>query len=149
MDKAYSPQHSSKRAAKHGSGGAVPAAAALKAFIFSVAASAVLLLLFSVAAYSQSDPEKLIRPLGIGAAAVSAMASGFAAARLCKEKPLPSALLCGVYNIALTALLSLVFGLPGSMWLRAAQYAGVLLLSALGGLFGSGRSSGRHIKRRR
>lgn len=107
----------------------------------------VLVLIMSVIAGANPDPDALTGPLGLAALAVSALAGGFAAARHGRR----AGLLCGLFSGALTVLLvmtgnlcfpdgtraALTLGLAPEV--KAGLYAVVVILSAVGGLVGRRR----------
>ena len=110
-----------------------------KSLLVTLAAAMLLNLVFSLIAYFYSDPDRLIRPLALAAAGLSALIGGFASLRIHGH----AALLCGLLNgsaaMALMILASLFFtdyGTGYSAGISILLHAGFLLLSVAGAYMG-------------
>ncbi|MBQ9773110.1 MAG: TIGR04086 family membrane protein [Clostridia bacterium] len=103
----------------------------------------LLLTVFSLALYFSPNPTPMIAPMGILAAALTALLGGFAATRVHGHAALICGLLSGSVLTAVMLLLSLFFRSQASNYSAAvscALHAGVFLLSIAGAYLGLYRS---------
>ena len=122
-----------------------------KSLLITVLASLSLLLILSLAAYFYSDPDQLIRPLGLCSAGLAAFIGGIAAVRIHGH----SALICGLLNgcafTIILLLLSLFFRSHASGYstgIACLLHAAILLIS-VGGAFLGLRRAPKHKHKRR
>lgn len=115
-----------------------------KSLLITLGIGILLTLIASLIAYFSPDPNALIRPLGICAAALTALFGGFAAVRIHGHE----ALLCGILNgsvfMGLMILVSLFFKAEASgyaAWLSCLLHAGFVLLSIAGAYLGLKRKT--------
>ncbi len=120
-----------------------------KSFFITWGVAVVLLVLFSLSAYFSPNPNILISPLGLLAAAIASLIGGVALARLHGH----SSLLCGLCNgIVMSAtmlLLSLFFphlASGYSAWISAILHTAFLFCSVIGAFLG--RKRGKKKKHR-
>ena len=99
----------------------LPLLSAVKALAIDLGISLLLLLSAALAAYFTPDPDRLVLPLGLAVAAISAFLGGYLTLILHRR----SALLCGLCFAALMTLLSL----PLTLLLSAYGVAYPLLLT--------------------
>ena len=112
---------------------------------------ALLLLAATLALYFSPDPNPLIRPLGLLAAALTALLGGMIAIRIHKTAPLPCGLLNGSAVMAIMMVLSLFLGNYASALsatLAALLHVAFLLLSVLGACIGRKRPKAPTRRRR-
>ncbi len=110
-----------------------------KSMLVTLGLGGAFLLLLSLFAYFQKDPDSWTLPLGILASALTAFCGGIAAVRIHGH----SALICGLLNgavlLAIMMLLSLFFvdhASGHSALISALLHAGVPILSVLGAYLG-------------
>ena len=110
-----------------------------KSLLITLLAAVLLTVSLSLVAYFYSDPDRLIRPLGLFASGLTALIGGFAATRIHGH----AALLCGLFNgsctMALMILLSLFLGGHAagySVGISLLLHVGFLALSVLGAYLG-------------
>lgn len=126
----------------------------ISGFIVTAAASAVLILLFSIIVYSTPDPGKLVLPAALAAAYIASYAGGFTSAWKNRGEPLPCGLLTGGAFFVLLILLSLIIpeGTPSkiSFWPSVGLHSLLIVFSLLGALSATSlRESSRHKRPRR
>lgn len=122
----------------------------LKSLLITFAAGAVLTVAGSLVAYFSADPNVLILPLSLVAAALTALVGGFAAARINGSAAMLSGLINGTAMMAIMILASLFFKHDTSGYSAIVSlllHAAFLLLSAIGGLLGQKRAKPRRRKR--
>ncbi len=109
-----------------------------------------LIFLCAFPAYFSQDPSRLIRPLGIFAAYLTAFIGGIVTGRIHRHSALP----CGTFNgsvlLGCMLLLSLFFRKEASydpFWISVLLPCGILILSVLGAFCGLPRA--RSPKKRR
>ena len=115
--------------------GAAPWKPALIVLGVSLTIGALLILLASLGAYFTSDPDRWIRPLAVGCAALTFLFGGFLAAKSRPETPLAAGAANGLLLSAVSLALSLLFrktaaGYPA--WVTALLHGGMILLALLG-----------------
>ena len=122
-----------------------------KSLLITLGVSVALLLVLSLAAYFYTDPDQLIRPLGLGGAALASLIGGIAAVRIHGH----SALICGLLNGCAFTVVLLVFSLffrahasGYSAGISCLLHAAVLLFSVAGAFLGLRRSQTHKNKRR-
>lgn len=137
-------QHSRGRTTKREESSSAPLGALLKSVAASLISALLSLFLLSTVAYFSKDPTALLLPLGLVAAAISALIGGFTAVRIHRK----SALLCGLCNgctvMAIMLVLSLFFRSATSAHtplVSCLLHAGYLLLSVLGAFAALPRTS--------
>ena len=125
---------------------------ALKAFLITLAVGAGSLLLFSLGAYFFPDPDPLIRPLALLAAAITAFVGGIVAGKIHGNAPFVCGATNGLLLLALMILLSLPFhqlAAGYSAWISLLLHAAVLLLSVVGAVVGIQKRAPRRRRRTR
>lgn len=122
-----------------------------KSLLITLGISIALLLALSLAAYFYSDPDQLIRPLGLGGAALASLIGGIVAVRIHGH----SALICGLLNgcgfTVVLLLLSFFFKAHASGYsagIACLLHAAILLFSVAGAFLGLRRSHTQKSKRR-
>ncbi len=120
----------------------------LRATLFVLLVSAILLPAVALILYRNDDPGRLLTPVGLACLAVVSLLCGFRAGRLRRQ----SGLLCGLLSGLLFAFLLFLTALilkGGKLPLQALPiYLGVVLLSLLGGLLGARKKKARRHKHR-
>lgn len=129
---------------------------ALKGFVVSVIAAAVLLFGLTAIAYGMLDPDSLTAPLGYAALYVSAAVAGAVAARITGDTGTTAVLSAAVAGVMLLILLILMAFLPAetqanniSPLVTVLMYAAVPAVSALAGLMFRRRPTRRMKHKRR
>ncbi len=122
----------------------------LKSIAVSLLTAILSLMVLSMAAYFTGDPATLLLPLGLVAAAITALVGGFTAVKLHKK----NALLCGLANgsamMAIMLLVSLFFkdgASAHSPLLSCLLHAAFLVLSILGAFAALPRTGVKKSKR--
>lgn len=111
-----------------------------KSLLFTLAAGVILIVIASLCAYFSPDPDAVITPLAIAAAALTAFIGGLIAVRIHGG----GALICGLLNgsvfMTVMMLLSLCFARYASGYsagISCLLHAGFVLLSVVGGYVGN------------
>lgn len=120
------------------------------AFLITLAIGAGLILMLSLGAYFHPDPDSIIRPLALVAAALTAFFGGFTAGKLRGGAPAVCGLINGILLTALMLLLSLCFRAHSSGYsplVSTLIHAAVPVLSFVGALLGTKKTS-KNIRRR-
>ena len=132
-------------------GGPIPLLHAAKALAICIGVSLLLLLAASLIAYFSADPDRLVLPLGLGVAALTAFLGGYTTLRLHHK----SALMCGLTFAILFTLLSLPLGIPLAsrgvayrLWVVCLLRTSIFVLS-VAGAFCALRRMERAPKRKR
>lgn len=102
-----------------------------------------LIFLCAFPAYFSQDPSRLIRPLGILAAFLTAFFGGIVTGRIHRHSALPSGMFNGSVLLGCMLLLSLFFRKEASddpFWISVLLPCGILILSVLGTFFGLPRT---------
>ncbi|MBQ9784036.1 MAG: TIGR04086 family membrane protein [Clostridia bacterium] len=123
----------------------------LKSLAVTCGAGLLLILSLSLALYFSPNPSPLVQPVGLIAAALTALIGGFAAARIHGQ----SALLCGLINgiglLAIMLLLSLFFAKHTSAYsalVSCLLHACVPVLSVAGAYLGLRRTPKKKKRKR-
>ena len=122
----------------------------LRVFLITLAIGASLILVASIGAYFHPDPNRIIPPLALLSAALTAFFGGFTAGRLRAHAPVLHGLVNGLLLTALMLLLSLCFLSRSSHHtplVSALLHAAVPLLSALGALLGGNRKEQKRMRK--
>ena len=124
----------------------------LLAYLWSLGVALLLLLIASLLAYFTPDPAACVLPLGLCAAALTALISGGVAIRIHRQSPLTVAL-CNAALLSFTMLL-LSFGFRANAtgyapWLSALLHAGFFLCSVAGAYLLRPRKSSTKKRRRK
>lgn len=138
-------QHSKKRtpAKSPATEGAIFTKQTFKAFLITLAIGAGLILTLSLGAYFHPDPDSIIRPLALIAAALTAFFGGFTAGKLRGGAPAICGLINGILLTAVMLLLSLCFRAYSSGYSQLVStliHAAVPVLSFAGALLGTKKS---------
>lgn len=125
---------------------------AAKTFLITLAVGMGALLLFSLCAYFFPDPDPLIRPLALLAAAITAFVGGVVAGKIHGHAPFVCGATNGLLLLALMILLSLPFhslAVGYTAWLSLLLHTAVLLLSIGGAVVGTQKRAPRRRRRTR
>lgn len=105
----------------------------------------LLLLIFALAMTAASLPLAAADWLSAAAFCMGALAGGFAASAIVKEKGLLTGLLCGIVLMAITFLIGTIFSKIDTSLFLLVKAAGSILFGMLGGILGVNRKH-RRIK---
>ncbi len=122
----------------------------VKAFLITLAIGIGTILLASLAAYFFPDPDPVIRPLALFAAAITAFIGGIVTGKIHGESPLMCGTLNGLLLLALMILASLPFQSLASgysTWTSLLLHAAVPILSLVGAIIGTQKPAPRKRKR--
>jgi putative membrane protein (TIGR04086 family) len=123
-----------------------------KAFLITLTVGAGTLLLFSLGAYFFPDPDPLIRPLALLAAAITSFVGGIVSGKIHGHAPFVCGATNGLLLLALMILLSLPFhslAVGYTAWLSLLLHTAVLLLSIGGAVVGTQKRAPRRRRRTR
>lgn len=118
---------------------------AFRAFLWTLAFAAGLLLIASLAIYFLPDPDPAIQPVALLIAFLTAFVGGVIAGRIHRAAPALCGPVNGCFLLALMLLLSLFFrnmAFGYSIGIALLLHALILLLSLAGALFGVRKKSG-------
>ena len=146
----HTPQ--TRRSSPSDSQGALFSIETLRAFLITIAIGAGTILLLSLGAYFYPDPDRMILPLGLLAAALTSFFGGMVAKKRTGGAPALCGLINGMLLMGMMILLSF-FCLPHSHGYSALVstllHAAVLILSVLGALAGTQKPKAATRSRRR
>ena len=148
-------QHSrtaQRRTTQSASSGRILSAETLRAYLYTLAIGAGLILLLSLGAYFHSDPASIIHPLAYLAAALTSFFGGLIAKKLCGSAPTICGLINGILLTCTMLLLSFFFLSESSEYsalVSALLHTAVPVLSVLGALAGVKKKSAYTSKKRR
>lgn len=120
---------------------------AVYALCIALACAMILLIVLSIIAYSNPDPDVLISPFSYSALFASALIGGIACAKINGRSGLLSGAMSGLLLLIVLFAASLFTGSDDSdmsFGITLAFYAGVILASVIGGLLGSRKPKRRH-----
>ncbi len=122
---------------------------ALYALCITLICAIIFLVVLSIIAYSNPDPDTLVAPFSYSALFASALIGGIAAARINRRAGLICGTLSGLLFLIVIFIASLFAGggeTNVSFGIALAFYAGVVLTAAAGGMLGSKRAKPRRRK---
>ncbi|NLK38664.1 MAG: TIGR04086 family membrane protein [Clostridiales bacterium] len=113
---------------------------ALYALCVTLTVAIVLLVVLSIIAYNNPDPDALVAPFAYGTLFLSALIGGIAAAKINRSAGLLSGATTGLLLLVVLFIASLFTGnseTNNSFGVTLAFYVGVILVCAIGGIIGS------------